>query len=119
MTHALFLDTEQSAIIRTALNAAEAFLSARADRVDPDDVIKNSLVIVRLKTQHLLDQLDQPPITSWSALPPLVKRQLYDLLAEMLKPLPPAKIDALWETVVGLALTRGAIIEPKKKPAGV
>jgi hypothetical protein len=64
----LSLDAEQAEIISAIADCAEAMLSARVVRADPDGIVSDSLSLQRMKMQQVRRQLQPRPIPDWSKL---------------------------------------------------
>lgn len=90
MTHALFLDSEQAAILMVGLEAVEGLLSARMTRVDPEHVIRDSLNLQRKKTDNIRRQLRMNILRRWEDLSPaereIVFRRARTLIEEAAEP---------------------------------
>lgn len=98
----IHVDTEQAALIKAALGMYEAALSARVERVDPEQVISKALNLQTLKmatVRQLLDLPEPPPYSQLSkALRQMADNQLWLLHTST----DDAKKDAAFERLRGV-----------------
>lgn len=64
------LDSEQAMILLVALHASNTIMSARLERVDPGEVISNSVKLQSHKIANIQAQLDGGEIAKWSEISP-------------------------------------------------
>lgn len=68
MAMLLHLDEEEAQIMLTAADAANAIISARAKRVDPDGALGRSLGMSETKLKRVRSQLQNPYNLDWDEL---------------------------------------------------
>lgn len=66
----LLIDSEQAGMLLDAAHAADAILSHRASRVDPDGVVTKSMDLQKRKLVQVMSQLALPVEPVWEALSP-------------------------------------------------
>lgn len=100
----IHIDTEQAALIETALVMLESALTARVTRADPEKIISNSLKLqaAKLATVRTLLAQEEPP--DFSALPTELQMQVYRAAFEGLGHRDPQIVNAAWRQIRGVAI---------------
>lgn len=102
----IHVDTEQAALIKTALAMFEAALTARVERVDPEQVISKALNLQSLKLATVRQLLDLPEPPPYSQLSPALKALADACISELADPTPGGSPDEWFERL------RGVLVAP-------
>ena len=76
----VIVDTEQAALIGAALEMFEAALTARVERVDPEQIISKALNLQSLKLATVRTLLKLPDPPDFTDLDPTMLKKAHDLL---------------------------------------
>lgn len=102
----IHVDTEQAALIKAALTMFEAALTARVERVDPEQVISKALNLQSLKLATVRQLLDLPEPPAYSELSPTMRKLTDDLVTALAAERSDPAADRLFERL------RGVLVAP-------
>lgn len=69
-SHLVTLDAEQAAILLIALETTNALMLARSERVNPERIITDSVILQSHKIENIRLQIDRGPLARWRDLSP-------------------------------------------------
>lgn len=109
----IIVDTEQAALIEAALTMFEAALTARVERVDPDQVISKALNLQSLKLATVRQLLKMPEPPDFSDLDPVMMKKAHDLLSQLDLDGPVSPINLWWNQLRTVINAPGLPQSPK------
>jgi len=109
---ALFVDTEQAALIKVAVEMLHNALSARVERANPGKIISDSLNLQANKLATVMAQLAEPDPPVFSRLDEPLRRAALNAATVLVATPQGRSADAAWNELRSLAIAPGLAREP-------
>lgn len=102
----LILDGEQADLVRVSAAMTAAALDARKRRVQEDEIVTASLRMSGIKLDHLLRELDAPPLRVWKEVPDDDRATFRRLAADLDRDPDGPNAGAVWAAIRAIVLRR-------------